>query len=72
MEFLGLGECQLNFEPAPAEVHPGRDQGQTTLRNLADELAKLPPMDEELAGPERVVILIGGVRIWAEVALHEI
>ena len=48
VEFLAVADADLEFEPPVLEVEPGRDQGQSFLLDLLDDLADFVTLQQQL------------------------
>src|SRR2546423_3946918 len=57
---LAARQRQLDLRVRALEVDPGRNQGQAALLRLADQALDLLPVQEQLAGALRVVVLLAG------------
>src|SRR6266540_1836867 len=64
---LALRQRELDLRPRALEVDPGRDQGQSALGRLADQPLDLAAMEEELAGPVGIVVLVRRRQIGRDV-----
>src|SRR5436305_635545 len=60
-ELLALGERDFTFYFPAAEVEAGGDERESLLLRLADELAQLFFMDEQLARAQRGVSGVSGI-----------
>ena len=67
---LALGQGQLYFQASLAEVHACWNEGQPPLRDLSDEPPDFPTVEQELAGPERLVVLVERVGLRTDMTLH--
>ena len=65
------GQREFNFHSAILEIQTGGDEGQALLLGLADELANLLFMDQQLAGAQGRVVEDVAVIIRADVAVEQ-
>ena len=70
-QLLAFGQRDFNFYFTVLEIHPGGDQSQSTLLRLADQLADLFFMHQQLARAQRGVIKDVAVLIRADVAIQQ-
>jgi hypothetical protein len=70
-ELLALGQRELHFYFAALEVHPHRDQRQSLLLSLADQLADFFFVHEQFAGAEGGVVVHVAVLVGADVGIEQ-
>src|SRR6266496_6401056 len=70
-ELFTLGECKFYFHSTVFEVHAGRDQSQSLLLGLTDQLADLFLVDEEFPCPQGSVIVDVPVLVLPDVAVQK-
>src|SRR5690606_20220171 len=71
VEFLALCERQADLGDPRSEMEVERDEGEPFLLHLADELAQLAPMEEELARAEGVMVEPVARRVRGDVKIME-
>ena len=60
MLFFALGQADFQFDPSTQEVQIKWHQGITGALHLADQPADFALMQQQLAGADRVVRVVGG------------
>jgi hypothetical protein len=70
-ELLAFGQSQFHLDPAVLKVQPRRDQGQALLLGLADQLANLFAMHQQLAGAQRGVVEDVAVLVGTDVGVQQ-
>src|SRR6476469_7359966 len=65
---LAFGESELDLRPLPLEIEARRNQRQAPLGGLADQPLDLPPVQEQLPRPVRIVVLVGGRQVRRDVS----
>src|SRR5579859_274464 len=70
-ELFTLGECKFYFHSTIFEVHARRNQRQTLLLGLADQLTDLFFVHQQLPGPERGVIVDVAMLVFADMAVQQ-
>ena len=71
VHLLPAGHRDLDFRPAVPEIDAGRDEGEAALGRLAGELGQLPPVDQELAVPLRLVVEPVAHRVLGDLAADQ-
>ena len=70
-QLLAFGQSELHLHSAVLEVHPRGDQGQSLLLRLADQLADLFAVHQQLASPQRGVVEDVAMLIRADVGVQQ-
>lgn len=60
---LTLGETDFELDPIVFPVHGQRDNGVTLAVGGADQMGDLAPVEQQLAGPGRIGVDVGGGRL---------
>jgi len=70
-KLFALGQRKFNLDLAVFEVHPRRDQSESLLLRLADQLADFLPMHKQLPRPQRRMIRVAPVFIRTDMAVQQ-
>src|SRR5690349_21146562 len=71
MCLLALGERQRHLHSTTLEIEPERHERQALLHRLADQLADLVFVQQQLAAPLRIVVDVAAMRVGIDVHVVE-
>ncbi len=71
MELLATAQADLQLGPTAPEIESHRDQRIALSRDLADQALNLLLVQQQLTGPQRVVILPIGLLIRRYMDIHQ-
>src|SRR3990172_8604254 len=72
VQFLAAGQPDRKLHAWSLEVEPQRDQGQSLLPGLPDEVVDLLPLQEQLPGPQRVDDPLVPMRVGGDVHVLDV